>query len=172
MLLTYVDESPRRPFAELLGLVRKRHLHHSGDVPWRGLNPDRMRRDQLHMEHHRGDQNLSENNKFTLIILRQKYRAVAITLTSPHNITNLHRILLSGIIIFRGLSTVQVNIVNNIFLFLFYFIFAYAILRSTPQKLGGVIDLALSIAIISITVIIKILSTSPSGGTSGLESRI
>lgn len=47
MQLTCVHESARRPFAELLRLVRQGNLYDARDVSWRGLHSDGMGRNEL-----------------------------------------------------------------------------------------------------------------------------
>lgn len=64
VFLTCVNEPARGSFAELLGFVRKCHLHNSRDVPGRGLHPDGVGGYKLRSEetrkyshqtnHHRG----------------------------------------------------------------------------------------------------------------------
>lgn len=48
--LTCVNEPPRCAFAELFGLVRQSHLHDSGDVSGRRLDPDGVWRNQLNLD--------------------------------------------------------------------------------------------------------------------------
>ena len=52
MAVTCVNETSRRSFTELFGLVGQRDLDDPGDVTGRSLDPDSMRGDQLHTDRH------------------------------------------------------------------------------------------------------------------------